>query len=435
MSINEELLDFLYQSPTAYQAVDVLKKELLEAGFEECMETRPWELAEGGKYFATRNGSSLIAWEIPVGGFHGFCIGASHCDSPSFKVKENPELVDGNYVRLNVEPYGGMLRAPWLDRPLSVAGRVLVKSGDMIRSVLINVDRDLLTIPHLAIHMDKKQNEGHVYNPAVDMVPLLGSAACKGMFMKIVAESAGVKAEDIVGHDLFLYVRGKGYIWGAANEYISAGHLDDLQCTFGNFKGFMNAVPEGSIPVLAVFDNEEVGSLTKQGALSSFLRDTLKRICAAFGISQDEFGRLAANSFMVSADNAHAVHPDFPGVADPVNRPQMNKGIVLKYNAAQHYTTDGISGALFKSICEKENVPVQVFTNRSDMAGGGTLGNLANAQYSLNTVDIGLPQLAMHSCWETAGVKDTEYLAKAMKRFFSSRFEALGYDTFRFYSR
>lgn len=417
---NEQLLNFLEKAHTCYQAVDEISRILKNQGYSELNESDVWELREGGRYFVTRNGSSIIAFRVPKKNFNGFMIGASHSDSPSFKIKENPEIISNGYVKLNVEGYGGMLMGPWLDRPLSVAGRLIVKDGNRYVTKLVDIDRDLLLIPNLAIHMNRNANKDQSWNVQTDLLPVLGSEKeSKGSFMKIVAEAAGVSESDILGHDLLLYIRGRGTVWGAHDEYLSAGHLDDLQCGFGNMYGFLEARDSSSVPVLAIFDNEEVGSRTKQGADSTFLEDVLSRIASGCGKNEEEYHAAVADSFMVSADNAHAVHPNHPEKADPVNRPLMNEGIVIKYNAAQHYTTDGVSAAVFKDICNKADVPYQYFTKRSDSAGGSTLGNISNAHISIDTVDIGLAQLAMHSCYETCGTKDTDYLIAAMKKFFS----------------
>ena len=415
--INEGLLEFLDQSPTCFHAIDYVKKQLNEQGYEQLLEGKPWNLEEGGKYYVTRNLSSIIAFQIPKKDFKGFMIGASHSDSPTFKIKDNPEIISDGYVKLNVERYGGALFHTWFDRPLSVAGRIVYKESNKLISKLVNIDRDLLMIPSLAIHMNRKVNDESSLNAQTDMLPIIGSEECKGDLMKEISEG-----KEILGHDLFLYIRDQGSIWGGKQEYVSHGRLDDLQCGYGNMLGFLQAKPGNSVPVFAIFDNEEVGSLTKQGANSTFLEDTLTRICFACGKDIEEQKKVIASSFMVSADNAHAVHPNHGEKADPVNRPQMNKGIVIKFNANQKYTTDAVAQAYFKDICNSAEVPTQSFTNRSDMLGGSTLGNLSNSHVSLNTVDIGLAQLAMHSCYETAGTKDTEYLAKAMQKFFSSSF-------------
>lgn len=418
--LNQDLLNFLYDSPTSFHAVNNIRTELLKNDYVELQEGNSWKLQEGGKYFCVRNESSIIAFQIPTLQYKGFMIAASHCDSPTFKIKENPEIVGSGYVKLNIEKYGGMLCAPWFDRPLSVAGRIVVKEGEKFLTKLVNIDHNLLMIPNIAIHLNREANSGMSYNVQNDMLPILGDESCKGQFMSLIAKSANVAQESILGHDLFLYTRDKGTVWGMDEEYISSGRLDDLQCSYTDMRAFIDANPTQSIPVLAIFDNEEVGSGTKQGADSTFLVDCLKRIHIACNHSEESYFQEIAHSFMISADNAHAVHPNHPEKSDPVNRPSMNQGIVIKFNANQKYTTDAVSAAIFKGICEREEVPYQEFTNRSDMIGGSTLGNISNAHVSLNTVDIGLAQLAMHSPYETAGSKDTEYLYRVMKCFFSS---------------
>ena len=413
-----DLLTFIDQSPSPFHAVDTLAKTLSAAGYTRLSESSPWHLAPGGKYFVTRNGSSLLAFRLPRADFTGFLFSASHSDAPTFRVKENAEMEgpDG-YLRLNTEGYGGMLCAPWLDRPLTVAGRALVQKGDTIETRLVYVDRDLLMIPNVAIHMNREANNGYKYDLKCDMVPLLGLGKSKGAFKAAVAQAAACAPADILGWDLVLAPRQKGLIWGMENEFISSPRLDDLQCAYGCFQGFLTAADSDSVPVFALLDNEEVGSRTKQGADSTFLSDLVDRICAALGRDR---ATAVANSFLVSADNAHAVHPNHPEYADPTHRPAMNNGLVIKHGS--RYATDGAAQAVFAALCRKAGVPVQQFFNRSDLAGGGTLGNIANAHVSMNTVDIGLPQLAMHSCFETAGVKDTDYLIQAMAAYYSATF-------------
>ncbi len=415
----EQLLAFIEKSPSCFHAIKNMKDILLAEGFAQLREEDKWEIVNGGKYFVTRNDSSIVAFTIPETGALGYRIMASHSDSPTFKIKENPEMeVDKKYVKLNVERYGGMLCAPWFDRPLSVAGRVIVKEGDAFVTKFVDVDRDLLMIPNLAIHMNREVNDGYKYNAQVDMLPLYGDISSKDTFMKSIAEAAGVKEEDILGHDIFLYNRVKGSIWGANEEFVSSSRLDDLQCAFSSLQGFLKGEKKEYVAVHCVLDNEEVGSGTKQGAASTFLYDTLVRINECLGLSYEEYLRALAKSFMLSADNAHAVHPNHKEVADPVNRPYMNEGIVIKHSANQKYCTDGVSAAVFKDLCREAGVPFQTFTNRSDMLGGSTLGNISNTKVALNAVDIGLPQLAMHSPYETAGVKDTYYLIQAAEKFF-----------------
>ena len=420
-TVSKDLAQFLEGSPSCFHAVENMKKPLLNENFVELQENQKWHIQPGGRYFVTRNGSSLIAFTIPQHGFKGMRIMASHGDSPTFKIKENPELeTDGHYIRLNVERYGGMLCAPWFDRPLSVAGRVIIidpSSGSFI-SKLVNIDRDLVLIPNLAIHMNREANNGYKYNAQKDMLPLYGDLAAKGTFMQTIAEAAGAAESDILGHDLFLYNREKASIWGASGEFISCGRLDDLQCAFASLKGFLTGDKQEYMAVHCVLDNEEVGSVTKQGAASTFLYDTLTRVHDCLGLTREDYLIHLADSLMISADNAHAVHPNHTEKTDPSNRPYINEGIVIKFNANQKYCTDGVSAAIFRDICRTADVPVQTFVNRSDMAGGSTLGNISNTQVALNTVDIGLPQLAMHSPYETAGVKDTEYLIRAAREFF-----------------
>lgn len=410
----KKLLKFIQKSPTAFQAVEEMSQRLQKEGFKELKEEKHWDLKAGGNYFVTRNHSAVIAFSIPKKPAWKFHIMASHSDSPALKIKENPEMeVEKAYIKLNVERYGGMLLAPWFDRPLSVAGRLIVRKNGEIQEKLVAVDKDLLVIPNLAIHMNREVNDGYKYNVQKDMLPLYSDYDGKGSFMKLMAAEADVAEEDILGHDLFLYNRTPGTVWGANEEFISAPRLDDIQCAFASLEGFLRGERKESIAVHCVLDNEEVGSTTKQGAASTFLKDTLMRINMGLGRTQEEYLMTLADSFMVSADNAHALHPNHTDKTDPVNRPVLNGGIVIKYNANQKYCTDGVSAAIFKDICDRAEVPYQTFVNRSDMAGGSTLGNISNTQVPMKTVDIGLAQLAMHSVYETTGAKDTESLAKA----------------------
>ena len=419
--ISNQLIDFIKKSPSAFHAVRTMADILTAEGFIELKENKKWDVRQGGRYYVTRNDSSLIAFTVPKRNMKGMRIIASHSDSPSFKIKENPEMEsDKHYIKLNVEKYGGMLCAPWFDRPLSVAGRLIIKDKETggYRCVLADVDRDLVLIPNLAIHMNREVNDGYKYNAQKDMLPLYGDITAKGSFMKQVAASAGVSEEEILGHDLFLYNRQEASIWGASHEFISCGRLDDLQCAFASLQGFLAGAKVNYMAVHCVLDNEEVGSGTKQGAASTFLYDTLTRVHDCLGCTREEYLIHLADSFMISADNAHAVHPNHTDKTDPSNRPYINEGIVIKFNANQKYCTDGVSAAMFRDICKTADVPVQTFINRSDMLGGSTLGNISNTKVALNTVDIGLPQLAMHSPYETAGVKDTAYLIKAAGEFF-----------------
>ena len=438
----EKLIAFIKESPDAFHAAAAVSERLEEKGYQKLAEKDHWSLEAGKGYYVTRNESAVIAFRMPEKEITGYQIMASHSDSPAFKIKERPEMViDGHYVKLNVEKYGGMLMAPWFDRPLSVSGRVMVKETTpdgrkKMVSKLVNIDRDLLLIPSLAIHMNREVNGGYNYNAQKDMLPLMSCGCEPGQFQKLVAEAAGVKEGDICAQELFLYSRSQGSIWGAEEEFVSSGRLDDLQWAYAGLMGFVESGDHrlkemdgsvydtwqagGVVPVYCMLDNEEVGSGTKQGAASTFLKDVLTRINLAAGGSEEEYLRALAGSFMVSADNAHALHPNYADKTDPTNHPFMNQGIVIKHSANQKYTTDAVSAAVYRSICEAAEVPVQDFFNRSDMPGGSTLGNIANTQTPMNTVDIGLPQLAMHSVYETAGVKDTEYLIRATTLFYLS---------------
>ena len=416
--ISRDLIHFIAKSPSTFHAVRGIKAALLYAGFTEIREEDTWQIEKGGKYVVTRNGSALMAFTVPQEGAEAFQVTASHCDSPTFKIKENPEIADGPYVKLNVEGYGGMIMSTWLDRPLSVAGRLLVTENGHLAEKLVAIDGTMLVIPSVAIHMDRSVNQHKEWKVQKDMLPLYGMTGAKTPFMDVIAAAAKVKAENILAHDLILYSRVPGTIWGEEREFISSPKLDDLQCAFACFRGFTQGQKEKYISVYALFDNEEVGSATSQGAGSTFLANTLERLARSLGYSYDETMAMIARSFMISADNAHSVHPNHPEYADPVNRPVINGGIVIKYSAAQKYATNAFSAAYFKKLCKDHDIPTQTFTNHSDNPGGSTLGNISNTVIAMPTVDIGLPQLAMHSSYETAGVKDTAYLVDAVTKFY-----------------
>ena len=412
----EELREFLDRSVSAYHATANLVQMLEQAGYTRLYEHEPWNLVRGGKYYMVRGGTTMLAFRVPKGTPKGFMISACHTDRPTFKVKGNGEL-KGTYTRLATEKYGGMLMSPWMDRPLSVAGRVVVETEDGVEAKLINIDRDLMLMPNVAIHMNRTVNDGYKWNPAVDTIPLLGGKDAAGKFWPLIEKEAGGK---LLGYDLYLYVRQKASIWGIDNEYISSPALDDLECAWGCTRGFLNAKESDSVPVLCAFDDEEVGSNSPQGAASTILEFTLERICDALGA---DIHLMLAQSFMVSADNAHALHPNHPEYADPTNAPTMGGGVVLKFNAAQRYTTDGVSAAVFAKICSRVDVPLQCYCNRADIPGGSTLGHISLTHVSVPTVDVGLAQLAMHSCYETASLADVEYLERAMTAYYSSALE------------
>ena len=420
----KQLFKFIENSPSCFHAIKTITEELKNEGFVEIKEKDTWQIEQGKKYYVTRNLSSVIAFKIPQNDFKSFNIVASHSDSPTFKIKENAEIeVKNKYVKLNTEKYGGMICSTWFDRPLSIAGRILVKENNAVKTHLVNIDKDLVIIPNLAIHMNREVNDGYKYNAQIDMLPLYGDNSSKGSLMKTIAKEVNVEEESILGTDLFLYNRMNGTKIGSNEEYISSPRLDDLECAFTSLSAFLSENTSNSASVYCVFDNEEVGSGTKQGADSTFLYDVLRRINISLGKTEEDYYRLISSSFMVSADNAHALHPNYTDKSDPTNKVYMNDGIVIKYNANQKYTTDAVSASIFKSICDSVDVPYQTFTNRSDILGGSTLGNISNAHVSLNTIDIGLAQLAMHSTYETAGAKDVTYMIDAIKAFYNTSIE------------
>lgn len=426
--INEDLFDFIEKSPTAFQAVDNIAKTLKKQGLKELSEKDKWKLNKGEGYYVKRNDSSIIAFRVGRNlqtenkNSYGFAVAASHSDSPSFKVKENAQItVKDKYLQLNTEGYGGMICSTWFDRPLSIAGRVIVLEEGKLVSRLYQNNTDLLMIPSLAIHMNRNVNNGVALNKQVDLLPLFGEKENgEEEFLEFIAKELNVKKDDIFGHDLFLYNRMKPAIWGRNKEYISGSRLDDLQCAYASLRGFLDSKNESNICVYCCFDNEEVGSATRQGAGSSFFEDTLWRINFSLGYTKEDYHRALAGSFMLSEDNAHAVHPNHPEKSDVKNCVYMNEGIVIKSHAGQKYASDAVGMALCRAICKEENIPFQFFMNRSDEAGGSTLGNIAICRVPIPAVDIGLPQLAMHSAYESAGAKDTEYMEKFTRCFYEN---------------
>ena len=431
IEISKELLTFIDSSKSMFHTVDTMKKYFDKAGYIFLPENAKWEIKKGGNYYTTRNNSSILAFQVgeELSDYH-FQITAAHSDSPTYKVKAVPEMdAPGEHLKLNVEGYGGMIDSTWFDRPLSLAGRVLVRENGNIVNKLFYIDKDILMIPNVAIHLNREINNGYAYNKQIDLLPLFSAGELKkGDFDKMVADELGVKVQDVVAKDLFLVNRQRQCIWGYKDEFVSTPKLDDLQCAFTSMKAFLEAKNPKAINVCAVFDNEEVGSNTKQGAMSTFMKDALKRINASLGFGTDEYHQAVAKSFLVSCDNAHAVHPNHPELYDPTNRTFMNKGIVIKEAANQKYTTDAFSRAVFLEICKKVKVPTQFFANRSDKVGGSTLGNLSNIQVSLHALDIGVAQLGMHSSFETCGIKDTGYMVTALKKFFSTNIKIDGSD-------
>lgn len=422
MEILKDLMNFLDSSVTMFHAISECEKVLKDSGYIYLPENEKWNI-RAGKYYTKRNSSSLIAFDIENGDYH-FQISAAHSDSPTFKLKDRPIIESNGYLKLNVEAYGGMIDATWLDKPLTLAGRVMVDTGCGIETRLLYIDKDLLIIPNVPIHFNREINKGFAFNNQVDMLPVFSAGnLSEADFDKMLAKELGVKPEAILAKDLYLVNRQKATVIGYDNELISSGRLDDLECVYTSLLGFIEAMNNDHINVFAVFDNEEVGSVTKQGAMSTFLVSTLNRINKALGKSDEDYYRAIAKSMLISCDNAHAIHPNHPELFDVKNRPVLNKGIAIKESANQKYTTDAFSRAVLKKILDNKNIPYQTFANRSDIVGGSTLGNLSNTAVSMNAVDIGLPQLAMHSAYETAGAKDVEYAIEALRAFFETNID------------
>ncbi len=430
-----DLLDFIQHSPSMFHSISSIQKKLDQNDFIYLREDENWNLEKGKNYYTIRNHSSMIAFKLgeTLDDYH-YQMCASHSDSPTFKIKTVPELKgQGEYLKLDVEAYGGMIDSTWFDKPLTVAGRALVRTSNGLENKLVYIDKDILLIPSLAIHMNREVNKGVALNRQVDLCPLVSTGELKqGDFRKYIASKLNVELEDLLGLDLFLVNRQKPVIWGIKDEFISSPKLDDLECAYVTLESFIHSKNEHHINVYCCFDNEEVGSNTKQGAMSTFLQDVLKRINIGLHKTEEDYYTAIAKSFLVSADNAHAVHPNHPEKTDTVNCTYMNSGVVIKESANQKYTTDAFSRSIFMEICHRANVPYQTFANRSDMVGGSTLGNLSNTQVSVHCVDIGLPQLAMHSSYETAGVKDIETTILALTKYYSTNIKINNFEKVEF---
>lgn len=423
----QELIDFIYDSPTSFHAAHNAKNMLAAEGFKELRDDEKWEIKKGGKYYFMKNDSAIIAftagnkdvWNT------GFKIIGAHTDSPTFRIKPSPEMTsEGAYVKLNTEVYGGPILNTWLDRPLSIAGRVAVRGKSPMHPEirLINIKRPLLIIPNLAIHMNRNVNSGVELNRQKDMIPMISMVnenLEKGNYLiNILTEELKINKEDILDFDLFLYEFEKGCIMGFNNEFISSSRLDDLAMVQAGVKALLSADSTNNTNVLVCFDNEEVGSSTKQGADSEMLSNILERIVICSNGSREEYFRALAKSFMISADLAHAVHPNSGEKADPVLRPIINKGPVIKLSANQSYTTDSISSSVYTELCKNAGVPVQRFVNRSDERGGSTIGPISSTHINIRSVDIGTPILAMHSVRELGGVMDHTYVIKSFEEFY-----------------
>ena len=419
LSLGYELIDFINNSPVSFYAIKNVKDLLINSGYQELFENKPFEIKKGDKVFFRRNDSSLIALNIgeEFDKYASFHIIASHSDSPCFKIKPECDGRSDIYNRINVEVYGGLIMSTWLDRPLGIAGRVIVNTEEGLENRLVNLEDDIVMIPNLCIHFNREINQGYRYDPSSDLQAFIAQELEGSPLKELLSKALKVESKDIVNFDLYLYNRESGYLWGKKKEYVSSSRLDDLECVFCSSKAFVDSNNKTSINVLYIADNEEVGSSSRQGANGDFLEVILKQVCGKLSL---DYAVSTANSFLVSADNAHAVHPNKPFITDANNKAYMNKGLAIKYNAAQSYTSDSVSSSIFQKICDNAEVPYQFFANRSDIRGGSTLGNILLSHVSMLSVDMGLPQLAMHSSFETAGTLDIKYAVKAFKQFYSS---------------
>ena len=423
-----ELVDFLYDSPSACHGVKATQKILDENGFVEIKETEKWNLEAKGKYYVVKNDSALIAFEVGTGDIEetGLRLIGAHTDVPGFRIKPNPQMIsEGKYVKLNTEVYGGPILHTWYDRPLSIAGKVSLKGASPLKpeTRLVNINKPLLIIPSLAIHMNREVNEGYKINRQVDTLPLLGLINDKlekeNYLMKILCEELNVNKEDILNFELGLYEYEKGSLIGMNEELISSGRFDDLWMVYAGIKALVDSRENAATKVMICVDNEEIGSLTAEGANSTLLNNILERIALGLGKDREGYYRALANSIMISADLAHAVHPNLGDKHDPTNRPVLEGGPVLKIAASGSYSTDSFNGAVFAGVCEAAGVPFQKFVNRSDVRGGTTIGPVTAANLTIPVIDMGAPVLGMHSIRELASVKDNYYTVKAFTEFFS----------------
>lgn len=438
MNMIKRLLDSLDVATCNFCAVKEMERRLMEAGYKELDPRESWEIRNGDRFYCKKNSSSIFAFAIGKGieSAEGFHIVAAHSDSPGFKLKPSPELYGENgVVLLNVEKYGGGILYTWFDRPLSLSGRVLLKTEDPLhpKEVIFDLRRPIATIPHLAIHFNREVNSGKAISVQKDMKPVIGRfshdeilrCSQKGGIVKcLVADHLGVDPDEIIGSEIWLYPVGKPVLTGVNEEYFQSGRIDDLSMSLTGLEAFLNADRDNPEPahtrVLAIFDNEETGSGTKQGAHSPFIKNIMERICLSVSPGNRElFHRNLHSSFLISADDAHAYHPNYPEVSDPVNHPYIGGGPVVKINANSKYMTDGYSSAVFSALCEKAGVECQYFVNHADVAGGSTLGNILTGQLEIPGVDMGCAIWAMHSACETAGVSDHVDTEKVFRLFFA----------------
>lgn len=423
----ENMLDFIYESPTQFNAVEVSAETLEKNGFEKLNPKENWKLEVGKKYYTTKNSSALVAFKVNSDEVEkeGFRIIGSHTDSPGFRIKPNAEMEScGAYLKLNTEGYGGMILSTWLDRPLAMAGRVFLRGENPFKPVekIVNINKPVCIIPNLAIHMNRSINDGYKYNKQTDMLPLVGlineQLEKDNYMVKLLASELDVEVEEIIDFDIFLYEYEKGCFTGANEEFISTGRLDNLSMYYSSVEALLDSDSKSGISIAVGFDNEEVGSSTKQGADSNMLLNILERICISLGKDRQQFFEAIENSFIISSDLAHAVHPNVNGMADPTNRPVMGKGPVIKVHAGQAYTSDGYSISVYKEICRECGVEYQEFVNKSDQRGGSTIGPISSTHIDIPSVDIGAPILSMHSIRELGCSEDFYNTYKTFVKFY-----------------
>ena len=417
IDFSKDLINFIDRSPLNYFAVKNASEILEENGFKKVREDEVWDL-EKGKYYTTRDDSALIAFEIGEDIKKGFDIIGSHTDSPTFKIKSNPEMDDIGFLKLNIEAYGGMIHSTWLDRTLSLAGKVAYKEEDKIKYALVNIDRDLLTIANAAIHMNREINKGYAYNTQDNLYPLVktikDNLESENYLVNLLAEELKIKAEDIIDFDLGLYDRQKGAI---INNMVHVGRLDNLGSVHASLKALIDSKP-GKNKMILLSDNEEIGSSTRGGAASNLLGNTLERIAIKFGLDREGYQIMVENSMIISADQAHAVHPNYKAFADPTNEVKMNEGLVIKIAANGAYATSIETKARLINIAKKHGYKLQTFHNRNDKVGGSTIGPITSTVLGIKAIDVGIPLLAMHSIRELAGVEDIYEAYEIYKKFF-----------------
>ena len=427
--LNDELIAFLNESHNEYLAANVIRNILSKSGFKEIKENETWNLKENSRYFFLRNGNSLVAFVTPYklnkSEFY-YKIISSHLDSPALKLKENPAVSTNFYEKWKVEVYGGLINSTYVDRPLGLAGRLIVKTKNGLETRIVDTKKAVAIIPNVAIHQNRNINNGFIYNPQVDLLPIVGTSEKAHYFDEIIS-SFLKDDEEIVSYDLYLYNFDRAQYVGFNDDLICGQKEDDLSSAFLSLKALIdsetNNYNESGIKIAAFFNNEETGSLSFSGADSDLLKSTLRRIALSFNAKEDEYLTAIKKSFVLSADNGHAIHPNHPEMSDDKNLCLLNKGILLKFNSNMAYTSDAFTSAFVKTLCKDNNIPYQVFFNRSDVRGGSTLGNISISQESILTADIGMPQLAMHSSFETIGSEDTKHMFNLMSSFYKTVFK------------